>query len=601
MPGHRQLAALADADEGFVEQPKKRRALGSAGHHVQASLLVTCLLQKWAWGVLSAADIQELAMAAKLSAINDEEELDILASIGGYGAVPGHAHRDLMLKFVAKKWSPEPISVTIPFKDTKDVKGSTNFTDVKICLPSSWLATMASNPALEVEFQALFGPQLLEEWWSKQAKDNPQLQRHPVLLKHNYNTKAIPVFIHGDGASYMHNDSLLTLSFSGVLKEGTILETNLVICAWPKNSAASGKTENTMKTLWQWIAWDFNQLFANRWADKDPWGQALPEDMAMKAGRPILPNDFCIVVWGVLGDNEFFQVELGCPHHACTEPRACCHLCSCGKSSKDNHWFNWEGLWVGSASRHEPKHPINAIRGWTPWHFVMDWLHCVDLGVASHAVGNILFEVVFQKLKSCTRAVATSRIALFLAEHPAEQGSDFDSLELKHFCNPGRPHQDSPETHFLKAAQVRGLVHRVHLLFQQYASNTQADRQMLLMIQCLDTVYQIMHSASMFFSGEEYRAFRQAGLQFLASYSWLNKKMGPQRFKEVPKFHYFFHLLEQSRYLNPRTGWCYGGEDLVGKISALAHSCTRGTASHMVVSKMMDKYLIAKHLEWARQ
>ena len=31
----------------------------------------------------------------------------------------------------------------------------------------------------------------------------------------------------------------------------------------------------------------------------------------------------------------------------------------------------------------------------------------------------------------------------------------------------------------------------------------------------------------------------------------------------APKLHYFVHLAGQTRDLNPRFSWCYGGEDLV--------------------------------------
>ena len=40
------------------------------------------------------------------------------------------------------------------------------------------------------------------------------------------------------------------------------------------------------------------------------------------------------------------------------------------------------------------------------------------------------------------------------------------------------------------------------------------------------------------------------------------------------------------------------GEEIVGRISSLANSCTKGTAKALVVGKAMDKIRFAQHLEW---
>eukprot|EP00969_Alexandrium_andersonii_P061868 2727514-Alexandrium_andersonii.AAC.1 len=59
-------------------------------------------------------------------------------------------------------------------------------------------------------------------------------------------------------------------------------------------------------------------------------------------------------------------------------------------------------------------------------------------------------------------------------------------------------------------------------------------------------------------------------------------------------------MLQQGKFLNPKYSWCYGAEDLVGRASSLARSCTKGTAPAQVPSKMLLKYRIAKHMQWSR-
>ena len=116
-------------------------------------------------------------------------------------------------------------------------------------------------------------------------------------------------------------------------------------------------------------------------------------------------------------------------------------------------------------------------------------------------------------------------------------------------------------------------------------------------------MYQLVHEAGMFFDQDTWVGFERASMEFLNTYQWLSQecsKADKKQYNIVPKFHYFYHLVQQSRDINPRFVWCYGGEDLVGRPSSLAHSCIRGTPGPQVPSRMMAKYRIAKHIEWSR-
>ena len=106
-------------------------------------------------------------------------------------------------------------------------------------------------------------------------------------------------------------------------------------------------------------------------------------------------------------------------------------------------------------------HPINRIAGWTPWHYIVDWLHTVDLGVASHACANILFNIIYDKLSHMPRATAMEMVLSRLLVYPSEHGSGFDRLELSNITDPGRPHRVFPFIHHMKAAQVRHMVPKV--------------------------------------------------------------------------------------------------------------------------------------------
>ena len=84
------------------------------------------------------------------------------------------------------------------------------------------------------------------------------------------------------------------------------------------------------------------------------------------------------------GDMDFFQVDLGCPHQGNADPNPACHLCRTNKSTMNWFDFRRRAPWRSTLPRDPASaHPINGVIGWSPWHFAIDWLHIVDLGIAA--------------------------------------------------------------------------------------------------------------------------------------------------------------------------------------------------------------------------
>ena len=77
-------------------------------------------------------------------------------------------------------------------------------------------------------------------------------------------------------------------------------------------------------------------------------------------------------------------------------------------------------------------------------------------------------------------------------------------------------------------------------------------------------MYRLVHEAGMFFDKDTWVGFETASMEFLKTYQWLSQecsKADKKQYNIVPKFHYFYHLVQQSRDINPRFVWCYGGEN----------------------------------------
>ena len=56
--------------------------------------------------------------------------------------------------------------------------------------------------------------------------------------------------------------------------------------------------------------------------------------------------------------------------------------------------------------------------------------------------------------------------------------------------------------------------------------------------------------------------------------------------------HYLMHFGLSCTELSPRVGWCYSGEDMMGRVKVLVQASCRGTAPQKLMPKMLQKYSI---------
>ena len=62
-------------------------------------------------------------------------------------------------------------------------------------------------------------------------------------------------------------------------------------------------------------------------------------------------------------------------------------------------------------------------------------------------------------------------------------------------------------------------------------------------------------------------------------------------FHTTIKFHYLLHAAKQARYLHPKLGWAYSGEDYMNKMKKLTQAAHNGTPPLQVQSKVLGMYL----------
>ena len=123
--------------------------------------------------------------------------------------------------------TPSPITIEIPYIDSKGNKQQSICGDTDIFLGSDWLRTLSTCESTRLEFEAMFGLDDLERFGDTQDLSHDKF----TAIRHtrNVKTRCIPICLHGDGAEFQDRDSLTSVSMNGLLKEGCTLDTSLLL------------------------------------------------------------------------------------------------------------------------------------------------------------------------------------------------------------------------------------------------------------------------------------------------------------------------------------------------------------------------------------
>ena len=168
------------------------------------------------------------------------------------------------------------------------------------------------------------------------------------------------------------------------------------------------------------------------------------------------------------------------------------------------------------------------------------------------------------------------------------------------FCpNPKSPHSAYPVTSTaMKAAETRYFLKVAWRLAEEYNTGTDEHQIRLVCFKRLAQFYDVLENADMFLAKKEFDKVWTAAWECLQAYSALSAvaiEKGQMRWSQLPKHHFFAHLAQQSRYLNPRWSWTYGFEDFVGTLGALATASCSGTAANIICLTLVDKYRMGVH------
>ena len=254
-------------------------------------------------------------------------------------------------------------------------------------------------------------------------------------------------------------------------------------------------------------------------------------------------------------------------------------------------------------------HAIFSIPGVSSRTVRGDGLHILfTKGVYAHLLASILHYLCWKEGPGVQLVQPCNRLALIFDQiqvvyKEQQSGTRLTNLKLSMFTNPKSPHVQHP---FLNAKGAE-CKHLAPALLQVCTSildsRNQVDSHIVKALQGICNLTALFDGCSMFLSDGEYQLALRHAEVFLDSYDFLHKwalEKGSMLFHITIKFHTFWHLVKNSRHLNPRFHWCFKSEDFVGKVSQLGFSVSMGTSAPRMSVKVAAKYTVLLHLRLTR-
>ena len=245
--------------------------------------------------------------------------------------------------------------------------------------------------------------------------------------------------------------------------------------------------------------------------------------------------------------------------------------------------------------------------GWRLERTRADSMHCVNLGIAMHVIGNALWFLTTEK------AYLVFEPAV---HHPLPPGASSDDilkdlqLRFKRWLSDHglacscktfskKRIKERPADHPMfkcKAAQSPRIIGWLADITMSYKDRCpEASKEFAgLVASCvwgLAQYFHVLREGNRFFTDSEVTDLETATTTFLYSYSELARLSPDQHmWHHIPKLHQMHHILLDSRldHNNPRFYHCFSDEDLVGQMLRTA----RAGHSLTVVDSALTNYMI---------
>ena len=218
----------------------------------------------------------------------------------------------------------------------------------------------------------------------------------------------------------------------------------------------------------------------------------------------------------VTADGEFLQNELKLPGHS---HNSCCFSCQANKSDIPHNDFRATAKWRSTLTKPGTPlpggHPLGAAPGLNTFSVHYDTLHCLEEGVAAHALANTFFDLVVRGHAGAgTQDQNLQAVYRQIRQQYLEQGIDashrIKKLSLTNFSAREKKYEKFPDLTGFKAKQIRYLAPVMAEILQFYTDEDDAySLHRLQCLQNLNSMYVLIHQASLSIGGGKNQAYIQ--------------------------------------------------------------------------------------------
>ena len=618
--GRKQKRAAQDA--AIKNKPSKHLGFLDSGLSIH-------LVSQWAWGQLSAVEVQRLALLAwqdecealsrcGQSVDHASTSLERLAKLGLSGQYPNNIHRELV-GFLGEPGLPPPLKVPIHVIVQKPRlrQPALQMHKLDFMLPHVEFANMYSQQKHVFEQIILGGGEYPlnnpEKFWAGvESNGDPRLTGHPLHQRHNWRSKAIPISVHGDavpcvGIGRAGTRSLDTYSWQSLFAHGVTLEVKRLMFSVFEHSKAKDHTHghDTMGEAWEILSWSLWHLWLGTWPTQNWRGELWPSGSADDVlGGSDLAKGFFAVVWLIKGDIEHLANKMNLRHFASNQ---FCDFCTSDKTAAQPLWpFNFgpDSLWkhqMLDANQWRALNPeAHCIFQKMPFlsqlNVEPDELHVLHLGVSQYIAGSVLWLLTYRLLTGSpvdNINLVWDLVSQFYSNHQTR--CQYSQLSLGSFHDPRKVRGEYPRLKG-KGAEIKGVIPALRSIWFQFRRDgCPEDQWCQQVLDDLCTVQEILDEdpTSLFLGAGRPAALMSAVDSMFKFYTRLANHAdakGDLLWSMVPKFHWLWHLSRRSQYLHPRRGACLLDEDFVGKLKLITKMCTSSTPLHRVPTAVAEKY-----------
>ena len=566
------------------------------------------MLLDWAWGDSKTPSVQRFAAAGVREGIANPA-LESLARLGSSGVNSQNVHRDLVSRFCKGDVSPYILRL----------EGST--VDAMV-YPHEWFHVMFKS--YDVEFVRRLGatPKELKQFWAEfksHPKGGEMVRNHQHLRDRSDEllSRTIPLMAHCDAGPISNRDSACILSWGSAAPtaHGSDRQCRFPVAAWSKLHESGHALPNK---VWQEFMHSMACLARGRFArcmgcgvhfEPGSWRHA-ERGKLLAPEEPDSDKGWCGVLIGFKGDLDWMCNELGLNHfNSSGHP---CGYCLANRDDRPWNYFSNRAAWLETCFdansfcawyRRGAYHPLFDLPGMSPQFLPIDILHIMYYkGVASHALGNVLFELTAPgQIPGCnSRDAALRHINQRLKAYyeSCKVSSRIPPLKLKNLINERGIHDDAPQLRGrdIKAAATKQLVGFVVELAREYNSGSEHDLHRKRAVELLADFSGVLDGGGTILTQREAASLHAIVFKFLKHYAWLAQEataQGSFAWAVQPKHHYMAHLGLQQSVLNPKNTSTFLDESLVGRVCAVFAASLDGPSDRCLQTKVLTKYLLA--------